>query len=112
MGHIGNDSVIFCEAGEDIDYARKLIDAAGRDDPQAIRMLEQVKHRARGRLTLRSREVQQSLANYLRVRELNPGQRIDFRFFTNAIAVPEEKSPLPSGVPGINAWNAVRELRS
>ena len=87
------ETVLFCESGEDIDYARQAF--ADETSPASrSRLLEQVKDLARN-LTLRSSSVQEALANYLAVREQNPALDLQFRFLTTADAGRERGLAFP-----------------
>ena len=97
--------VLELERGEDIDVVSKAIEAA---DHYIQRILEQVKHRVSS-LTLRSPEAIEALVNFFVHRQTNPGAVLYFRFVTNAACTQERPSPLPNHLPGIEAWERLRQ---
>lgn len=104
---LDEQTVLYCECGEDIDYVQLLPDAKSAR-PLVLRLIEQVKLRQTTSVTLRSPEAVEALGNFLAVREANPELRILFRFFTNAQAGKEAGIAFPGGAGGINAWEQVR----
>jgi len=72
-------------------------------------VLEQVKYRHDGTVSLRTDIVVESIANYIRAGQANPGLDVRFRFFTNARPAKEQRAQFPGGSGGIEVWNALRE---
>jgi energy-coupling factor transporter ATP-binding protein EcfA2 len=96
--------VLELERGEDIDT---ISCALGADDAEALRLLEQVKHRETS-VTLRSDSARIALANaYAHFLE-NPGLDLVFRYTTNADAGVERPSAVPGGIAGLRAWEELR----
>jgi len=102
---LDEQTVLFCECGEDMNQLRGLTDSTGTA-PGLEQLLEQVKHRER-RITLRSPEVLRALADFYEARRANPGIRARFRYTSNAIAGREQGAPFPQGLRGIEAWGRV-----
>lgn len=97
--------VVELERGEDVDLLGRAADAEG---DTRERLLEQVKH-LDGRVTLRSGPAREFLANAHAHREANPGLRLRFRFTTTADPTTERGTSMPGQVPGILAWEQVRD---
>lgn len=89
------------ERGEDIDRVARDLGAGPSVDWD--RLMEQVKHRE-GPLTLRSGSIRSALANFFEHRCLNPDLSLRFRFTTNARPGREQKTTIPGGLTGIDAW--------
>jgi tetratricopeptide (TPR) repeat protein len=104
---LDDNTVLFCESGEDIDYVSCVLDEASGKSVQ-VRLLEQVKHRSTNAVTLRSPEVIESLGNFVALRDQYPGQRLLFRFFTNAGSAKERGVAFPSRLSGLEAWARIR----
>jgi len=104
---LDNQTVLFCECGEDVNHVRGLLDSGGQAGA-ARQLLEQVKHRAR-RVTLRSPEVLEALANFHDTRTANAGLPVRFRYTTNAVAGQEQGVLFPEGLTGIEAWERVAQ---
>jgi len=101
-----DDMSLYCEAGEDIDYVRRLLD--DNAPPESWdRLSEQVKH-FQEPVSLRSAPVVESLANFVATRSLNPNISLSFRFFTNARSRHEREDRFPGGRSGIEAWIAIQ----
>lgn len=99
-----HDEVLELERGEDIDWIASVINA---DTPEPVRLLEQVKVRARS-LTLRSEAAREALANFVEHREANPSIRLLFRYSTSA-AIGLERPPLLSrSIPAIAMWQQIQ----
>jgi hypothetical protein len=108
---LGVDERLELERGEDIDHLSRAFlgeNAASEVHvSELLRISEQVKHLKRS-ITLRSASARAALCNAFEHFEANPGQRLLFRFTTTAIAGRERASPL-GGIPGIQAWEALRQ---
>jgi hypothetical protein len=90
------------EAGEDIDLIQKAA-AQGLSD---LSRLQQVKQLRKKRLTLRSEDALEAIANFCEHRQSKPGQNQEFRFLTTTQARREQKW---SGTGnGIETWEKVR----
>lgn len=93
------------ECGEDIDRVGRVLSESGIDCE--ARLLEQVRHRAKP-VTLRSPEVLAALTAFHSHRVENPQVHLRFRYITNAMVAHEVKSPMPEGVPALEAWERLR----
>jgi len=94
------------ECGEDIDT---LVDVSRDGKEEFIRRLEQVKV-LKGRITLKSPSgVVAFLANSVFHDLSNQNLDLRFLFTTNTLIGKERPSLLPNGVPGLQAWNLLRE---
>lgn len=98
--------VLELERGEDIDVVSNALLQTGQDVPE--RLLEQIKHRE-ANLTLRSPEAVGAIARFLEHRDTNPDTDLLFRYATNAHAGREVRSPIPGGMPAIEAWQQLRD---
>ena|GEM_PF-6304001 len=105
--NLDEETVLFCECGEDIDYVRQLIDQDSEGSAEE-RLLEQIKYRQGNALSLRSKEVLEAIANYFLHKKRNPNHQLRMRFFTNARSVKEKGIPFPRGLSGLEAWEQVR----
>lgn len=94
------------ERGEDIDLVARAVTAEGDDD--FVRTLEQVKVREK-RITLRSNEALQSLANAYAQFTANEEINLRFCYSTNALAARERPNPFPRGMAGIELWEQIRQ---
>ncbi|MDE1161996.1 MAG: hypothetical protein PW792_08625 [Acidobacteriaceae bacterium] len=97
----GNQLVL--EAGEDIDT---VVAAANSDGGSKKRLLEQLKQTS-SNITLRTPDSLESIANFCRHRESNPGLSITFRFLTTSF-VSKERSPWSPAEPGIELWKQIQ----
>lgn len=93
------------ECGEDVDTI--LAALASATSGERVRILEQVKDLA-SRLTLRSPSVREALAYFAEHRLANPEVDLHLRFTTTAAIGTERKSSLPDGLPGLVAWERLR----
>ena len=75
------------EAGEDID----LIQAAAAQGLEGTHLLEQVKQLRGKRLTLRSADALEAIANFCQHRSSRPGENLAFRFLTTTSASKERR---------------------
>lgn len=90
------------EAGEDID----LIQEAAAQGLSDLSRLQQVKQLRKKRLTLRSEDALEAIANFCEHRRSKPGQAQEFRFLTTTQARREQKW---DGIGnGIETWEKVR----
>lgn len=104
---LDEETVLYCECGEDIDYVRQLIDP-GSEESIEERLLEQVKYRQENALSLRSKEILEAIVNFVIHKKSNPHHRLKMRFFTNATPAKEKGIPFPRGLSGLEAWEQVR----
>ncbi len=104
---LDENTILFCECGEDIDHVRNTLD---EDNGQIVqeRVLEQIKYRGTRSLSLNSREIIEALGNYLVLRDANPDHSVTYRFFTNATTMPERGYSFPKRLTGIEAWRQAR----
>ena len=102
---LDDNTFIYCECGEDIDYVQQhLLEQSFEEE----RLVEQVKHRDK-KLSLRSKEILEAIANYINHKKNNPKYRIKFRFFTNTLPAREKGVTFPRGLSGLEAWEQIRE---
>lgn len=99
---LDDNSILYCECGEDIYHVSNLLEAPGFSES---RLLEQIK--ARDRITLRSSESLAALTRYRGSVVANPTAPLLFRFTTTALPGKERGFAFPRG-GGINAWTAAR----
>jgi len=91
------------EAGEDID----LIQSASAQGLENSQRLEQVKQLRRKRLTLRSNDALEAIANFCEHRKSKPGEKLSFRFLTTTSARKERGW---AGIEsGIVTWEKIRK---
>jgi hypothetical protein len=90
------------EAGEDIDLIQEAA-ALGLND---LSRLQQVKQLRKKRLTLRSEDALEAIANFCEHRQSKPGQQQEFRFLTTTQARREQK--WTGAGNGIETWEKVR----
>ena len=90
------------EAGEDIDLIQRVADTGAQD----VRALEQVKQLRKRRLTLRSGDALEALANFCEHRRANPEENLTFRFLTTT-NVGRERGWIGT-VSAIETWEKVR----
>lgn len=90
------------EAGEDID----LIQAAAVKGLEGAQLLEQVKQLRGKRLTLRSADALEAIANFCQQRSSRPGEELAFRFLTTTSASKERQ--WNGSDNGIVTWQKVR----
>ncbi len=90
------------EAGEDIDLIQEAA-ALGHND---LSRLQQVKQLRKKRLTLRSGDALEAIANFCEHRRSKPGQNQEFRFLTTTQARREQK--WTGAGNGIETWEKVR----
>jgi hypothetical protein len=91
------------EAGEDID----LIQAAAAQGLEGAHLLKQVKQLRGKRLTLRSADALEAIANFCQHRSSSPGERLAFRFLTTTSASKERQWGGRDN--GIVTWEKVRK---
>jgi hypothetical protein len=101
---LGAADFLELERGEDIDHIASAV-RTSLGAPE--RMLEQVKQQ-QARLTLRTEQAREALANFFLHRQANPGHTLRFRFATTAAVGRERRSTLPGRLPAILAWEKVR----
>ncbi len=106
-----SDQRLELESGEDIDVVSNVLAEArsesARTNPGYLdRLLEQVKH-LQAPITLRAAAARAALCNAFEHFSKNPDQNLAFRFTTTARIGQEIPSPLPSGLSGITAWEAL-----
>lgn len=90
------------ECGEDIDTVTRYLQTG-----DGVRLLEQIKHRETN-VTLKTGGLLSALANAIEHRRANPGQKLLFRFTTNARPGKEKLSPFTGSLTGIGAWQSLR----
>jgi len=93
------------EAGEDID----LIQAAAAQGLEGTHLLEQVKQLRGKRLTLRSADALEAIANFCQHRSSRPGENLAFRFLTTTSASKERRWGGRDN--GIVTWQKVRNRK-
>jgi hypothetical protein len=91
------------EGGEDID----LIQAAAAKGLEGAQLLEQVKQLRGKRLTLRSADALEAIANFCQHRSSRPGEKLAFRFLTTTSASKERQWIGRDN--GIVTWEKVRK---
>lgn len=101
------DTVLYCECGEDIDHVKQLLDTDDTDTDTHARLLEQIK--TRERITLRNPAALTTLARFRETVVNNPTLHIFYRFSTTAMPGREQGAQFPRGLTGIAAWKAVRQ---
>jgi len=104
---LDEETALYCECGEDIDYVRQLTDPDLEESIEE-RLLEQVKYRQENALSLRSKEILEALVNFVIHKKSNPHHRLKMRFFTNATPAKEKGIPFPRGLSGLETWEQVR----
>ena len=90
------------EAGEDID----LIQAAAAKGLEGAHLLEQVKQLRGKRLTLRSTDALEAIANFCQHRSARPGEKLAFRFLSTTS--PSKERQWNGRDNGIVTWEKVR----
>jgi hypothetical protein len=98
------DTILYCECGEDIDHVKQLLDP---DKATSTRLLEQIK--TRDKITLTRYEALTALARFYDAVVKNPSLHILYRFSTTATPGREQGIQFPRNLPGIVAWNSIRE---
>ena len=91
---LDEETVLFCECGEDIDFVRQIVEQ-GSEGPVEERLLEQIKYHQGKALSLRSKEILEAIANFVLHKKSNPHHRLKMRFFTNANPAKEKGAPFP-----------------
>ncbi|MBP0021660.1 MAG: hypothetical protein J7647_29405 [Cyanobacteria bacterium SBLK] len=99
------DQILELERGEDIDIISHSLD---NPSEERERILEQVKHREQS-ITLKTPEVIIAIANFLEHFQANPDANLLLRFTTNNKIGKEQKSKLPNKIPGLQAWEKIRQ---
>jgi len=94
------------ECGEDIDIISHSLTATPEEWQ---RQLEQVKHRDKSTITLKTDEAVTAIACFLEHCQANPETNLVFRFTTNTKAGREKKSPIPNKTPAIAVWEHIRK---
>ncbi|MEZ2346415.1 ATP-binding protein [Terriglobus sp. RCC_193] len=97
------DRRLALECGEDIDTVENASDDGLTAEK---RLLEQIKVRDTRSLTLRTPEALQSVANFCRHRQNNPGIELAMRYVTTAVIAVEQDWPRTEGA--IDTWMSVR----
>jgi len=105
--NLDKETFLYCECGEDIDYVRQLIDKTSGKSIEE-RLLEQVKYRQEVALSLKSKEILETIANFIIHKQNNPQHQLKLRFFTNARPAKEKGIPFPRGLSGLEAWEQIR----
>jgi hypothetical protein len=101
---LGPQDALELERGEDIDLCCNAVSSTA--DAQAMRLLEQLKHRE-SRISLRSPAVAEFLANACEHRAVNVGMQLRFRLVSTASPALEKPTPLSPRVPAIAKWMEV-----
>jgi len=104
---LDEETVLYCECGEDIDYVRQLIDPGSKESIEE-RLLEQIKYRQGNALSLRSKEVLEAIVNFVIYKKSNPHHQLKMRLFTNTSPAKEKGISFPRGLSGLEAWEQVR----
>lgn len=99
---LDTDQELQLECGEDIDTVTRYLQTGDQ-----MRLLEQVKHRETA-ITLKTAGSLSALVNAVEHRRSNPGQKLLFRFTTNARPGKEKLSPFAGSLTGIGAWESLR----
>jgi len=95
------DEMLELERGEDIDLVAGALRA--NDEAARSRLLNQVKCRE-ARLSLRSPEALEAVANFVEHRTANPQARLRFCFTTNATVTCEQPAVFEPHTPAISVW--------
>lgn len=95
------DQELQLECGEDIDTVTRYLQMGDE-----VRLLEQIKHRETN-ITLKTGGPLSALANAVGHRHANPGQKLLFRFTSNARPGKEKLSPFAGLLTGIGAWQSL-----
>jgi len=90
------------EAGEDIDLIQQAAASGLRD----TRKLEQVKQLRTKKLTLKSADALEAVANFCQHRRANPEEKLVFRFLTTTL--PGKERDWIGDENGIRTWEKVR----
>ena len=98
-----DDEFLVLECGEDIDKVSNAFFTNEKMD----RILEQIKHR-KSKLTLRSPECVEAIANFAQHRASNPDLNIRFLFTTTAFIGLERPSPFKDKLAAIEVWESLR----
>src|ERR1700722_6352258 len=101
--HLLPDQHLELEAGEDID----LIQSAATQGLEKSQRLEQMKQLRRKRLTLRSNDALEAIANFCEHRKLRPGKKLSFRFLTTTSA--RKERGWAGSENGIVTWEKIRK---
>jgi hypothetical protein len=98
--NLADDHLLYLEVAED--FSEIARNPSGLDD---VLHATQVKEtRESGSLTLNSSDVLEAIQHLFDLQESNPGRTIVLTFLTTSPVGRERKSPLPSGRPGLEAW--------
>ena len=100
------NQILELERGEDIDLIQQALLSIPVEEQS--RLLEQVKHSDKN-ITLHSTKALEALASFREHQETNPLLDLNFRYVTNAGVAREHQSKLPNQLPGIVAWQLLRE---
>lgn len=103
--NLDKDGALELECGEDIDVVQRVL---GTDNAEYLRILEQVKYRE-NKVTLRSVESLEALANFYDHLYANVQLSLQFRFITNAMYTVERPSPFVDKTPAITVWEQLRK---
>ena len=99
------NQILCLECGEDIDIVSC---ALTKPQEEFSRDLVQIKH-LDSSVTIRSPEIQQSIANFLDHQTNNPGHELRFRFCTTARIGLERPAILESRMPCLEFWEKARQ---
>lgn len=100
--NLKEDQLLELEAGEDVD----LIQGAAKSGAEDERILEQLKQLGQQRLTLRSSDALEAVANFCEHRRSNVGAKLAFRFLTTT-SIGRERG-WPTSDSAIQTWEKVR----
>lgn len=100
------DEHLDLECGEDIDSVQSGL---GGDTAAETRLLEQIKARSTGSVTLKSKDALQALANFCAHRAANPNLQLKFRYVTTAKIGVEQG--WGRSETGIETWTALQRGR-
>jgi hypothetical protein len=112
--HLKHDDLLHLEVAED--FSHVLREPSRLDHILAATQIKDT--RESGRVNLNSPDVLDAIRSLFRLKAANPGREVRLVFLTTSEMGAERKNPLPSGVPGLEAWGAaaagsnVAEIRS
>jgi hypothetical protein len=95
------------ECGEDIDHVREVLSG---DESSPERIFEAIKNRGT-RLTLRSEEALEALADFYEHGAKNPDISLCFRYITNCEVGREKAAVDETGAAGVEIWEQIRTSR-
>jgi hypothetical protein len=112
--HLKEGDLLHLEVAED--FSQILREPGRLDEILAATQIKET--RESGRVNLNSADVLDAVSSLYRLKTANRGRAVRLVFLTTSEIGKERKNPLPSGVPGIEAWRAaaaggdVAELRA